>query len=89
MEREIPALEARRQFGRVLQDVASRGDAFLVERHGEPVAAIVSIEVYNQWRASRDEFFARLADVAERSNLSAEAAEALATEAVRATRARA
>src|SRR5436190_771346 len=37
-----------------------RGDRVLVERHGEPVAAVVPIEVYQQWKQARGELYARV-----------------------------
>ena len=86
MEKTVPAFEARRQFGKMLQDVLSRGDKYVVERHGEPVAAVVPIEVYEQWKRSREAFFTRLKDAAEKSAMIPENADALAEEAVRAVR---
>ncbi len=86
MEKTVAAFDARRQFGKILQEILSRGDRFVVERHGEPVAAVVPIEVYEQWKRSRTAFFDRIRAASERANLSPEEAEALAEEAVRAVR---
>ena len=86
MEKAIAAFEARRTFGKILQDVLTRGDRFVVERHGEPVAAVVPIEVYEQWKQARSAFFAKVRAAAERADLSPEAAEALADQAVQAVR---
>lgn len=86
MERTIGAFEARRSFGRVIQAVAARGDHFLIERHGEPVAAVVPIEVYEQYKRARSEFFGQMRAVSERAGLSPEEADALAREAVDAVR---
>ncbi|MBI2170911.1 MAG: type II toxin-antitoxin system Phd/YefM family antitoxin [Chloroflexi bacterium] len=87
MDKTIAAFEARRQFGRILQDVLSKGDNYLVERHGEEVAAIVPMQVYRAWKERREEFFRSIRAAAERSNLSEEEAMALAEEAVQAVRA--
>ena len=87
MEKTIGAFEIRRQLGRVLQDVAAKGDRFVVERHGEAIAAVVPIEVYEQWKQARSEFFAGVRAVAERASLSPEEADQLVDEAVRAIRA--
>jgi prevent-host-death family protein len=87
MERTVGAFEARRQFGKILQEVLARGDRVLVERHGEPVAAVVPIEVYQQWKQARGEFFARVRAAAEQADLAPRAADELAAEAVRAVRA--
>ena len=87
MEKTVGAYEARRSLGRILQDVAARGDRVVVERHGEPIAAVVPIDVYNQWKRSRAAFFERIRAAAERADLAPEEADRLAAEAVAATRA--
>lgn len=90
-ETTISAFDARRKFGKVLDCVAARGDSVIVERHGEPVAAVVPIAAYRQWQqqreAARQRFFERARQSAERANLSAEEAEAIAAEAVAEVRA--
>jgi len=86
MEKSIGAFEIRRKFGKVLQEVIATGDRFVIERHGEPVAAVVPINVYNQWKRARSEFFEKLRIISERANLSPEETEALVSEAVRAVR---
>lgn len=86
MEKTVPAFEARRRFGRLLQDVLARGDRFVVERHGQPVAAVVPIEVYEQWQKARQTLLSRIRAASERASLSPEEADELAAEAVRAVR---
>jgi prevent-host-death family protein len=46
MEKTVSALDARRQFGSLLNDVDARGERVIVTRRGEPVAALVAITVY-------------------------------------------
>lgn len=48
MEKVVGAYEARRQFGKVLNDVNGNGDRIVVERHGEAIAALVPMSVYRQ-----------------------------------------
>ena len=86
MEKTIGAFEARRQFGRILQEVLGRGDKYVVERHGEPVAAVVPIEIYEEWKRSRAAFFEIMERAARQANLTPEEADALAEEAVQAVR---
>ena len=86
MEKVVAAFEARRQFGKILQDVIAKGDRYVVERHGEPVAAVVPIEVYEQWKRARSELFAKIRATAEQADVSPQEADALAQEAVRAVR---
>jgi prevent-host-death family protein len=86
MEKTISAFEARRQFGKLLNDISGKGDRVVVERHGEAVAVVVPIEVYEQWKRSRAEFFDRMRAVADRANLTPQEADELAAEAVGAVR---
>lgn len=87
MEKMVGAFEARRQLGQILKAVAGRGSRYVVEYHGEPVAAVVPIALYEQWKRDREVFFDELEADAARANLSPAAADALAEEAVQATRA--
>ncbi len=87
MEKIVAAFDARRQFGRILQEVLRKGDRFVIERHGEGVAAIVPIEVYEEWKKARTAFFDRARVVSEEANLSPKKADLLASQAVRAARA--
>ena len=86
MEKTVGAYEIRRNLGKVLQAITARGDKYIVERHGEAVAAVVPMEVYEQWKRSRDQFFELLGQSQENANLSPEEADALAQEAVQAVR---
>ena len=88
MERTVSAFEARRSFGRVLQEVAAKGDRVIVQRHGEPVAAVVPIALYRQWKQDRDAFFNRLEAIAAQADVPEKEAEELVAEAVRTVRRR-
>lgn len=87
MEKVVGAFEVRRQFGKVLQGVLTRGDTYIIERHGEKVAAVVPMEIYEQWKQDREKFFEELSAIQKEANLSPEEAESLVDEAVRAVRA--
>lgn len=86
MEKTVSAYEARRNFGKVLNDVAGKGDRIVVEKHGEPVAVVVPVEVYKQWQVAREEFFDWLRQVSERINADEHEADALIEEAIQAVR---
>ena len=86
MEKAIGAVEAGRSFEQILQDVATNGDRVVVEQEGEPVAAVIPIDMYNQWKKSRADFFARMREVSARANLTPEEADQIAAEAVAAVR---
>jgi prevent-host-death family protein len=87
MEKTIGAFEVRRSLGRILQDVAANGNRVVVERNGQPVAAVVPIDVYNQWKRSRAEFFERMRQASEHANMTPDEADQLAAEAIAAVRA--
>lgn len=86
MEKRVSAFDVRRGFGQMLQDILGRGDKFVIERHGTPVAVVVSIEVYQQWKQSRERFFESLRSAQAAADLAAEEADALASAAVKAVR---
>ena len=86
MEKTIGAFEARRNFGKILQDVMVNCDNVVIERHGEPVAVVVPVEVYKQWQRSRQSYFDKLRAISERVNMSEEEADELIDEAIRAVR---
>ncbi|MBI2908971.1 MAG: type II toxin-antitoxin system Phd/YefM family antitoxin [Chloroflexi bacterium] len=87
MEKKIGAYEVRRQLGRVLREVAGEGNQYVVERNGEPVAAVVPIEIYAQWKKARQELSDIMREAAARSDVaSEEEAEAIVAEAIRAVR---
>jgi prevent-host-death family protein len=87
MEKSIGAFEARRSFGRILQDVAAKGDKVVVERHGQPIAAVVPIHVYEQWKRRREAFFDQMDEIARRVDLDPAEADQLVEEAIRDVRA--
>ena len=87
MEKTVAAFEARRRFGKILEEVSRSGSHFVIERHGEPIAAIVPLRVHEEWERRRREFFDQMREISERVNMSPEDADALAEEAVHAVRA--
>lgn len=87
MEKMVGAFEARQQLGKILKAVAGRGDHYVVEYHGEPVAAVVPIQLYEQWKRRREAFFEKMRETAERANVPEGEAAQLVTEAISAVRA--
>jgi len=80
-EKTIAAFEARRHFGKLLDEVG-RDTKFVVEAHGEKVAALVPLKIYEQWKKDQEAFFALMDQAASNANLSPEEADKLAAEAV-------
>ena len=70
MEKIVDAFEFRRNIGKILQDIAARSDNYIVERYGVPVAAVVSVEVYELWERRRKRLFEQLRRSQENANLS-------------------
>lgn len=92
MEKTIAAFEARRQFGKMIREVETHGDSYVVERHGEPVVAVVPVQVYDRWKQRRNDFLDTLHKAQENSarqrpDMTEEEAMELALEAVAAVRA--
>lgn len=87
MEKTINAEDLGRKVCDLLDEVQA-DTSVVLERDGEPVAAIVPIWQYRQWEADRERFFSTLQKMAEQADLSTEEAEALAAEAVAAVRGR-
>jgi prevent-host-death family protein len=46
MQKTISAMKARQNLGQIMNEVALRGDDFVIERAGKPVAVLVSMDKY-------------------------------------------
>jgi prevent-host-death family protein len=86
MEREFSVSKAREQFSDLVEQVQFQGNTFIIRRHGKPAAAIVPIEVLESWRRERQAFFDLIRHAQRQANLTPEAAEQLASEAIAAVR---
>ena len=53
----ISGWDARWSFGKILDTVGFRGDAVVVEKNGERLAAIVPIQLLDKWEEERKAFF--------------------------------
>ena len=87
MAKTLSAWEARRQFGKVLREVARDGDSFIVESHGVPVAAVVPVSMLSDWEQERQELFEDMRVTAERVNLSEDEATRIVDAAIQRVRA--
>ncbi len=67
MEKKISAMQARRNLGRLLEETYYRGDVFVIQRAAKPVAALVPLAQYRQWQLRREQFFALIDQVQERT----------------------
>ena len=48
--KKINAMKARQNFGQLLEEVYYRGEQFVIERAGKPMAAVVPLSVLEQWQ---------------------------------------
>ncbi len=87
MERALGVTEARKKFSNIVDRVEHQGDIYLISRYGRPAAAVVPVEVYQNWQRQRQEFFDLVRNMQKEADLSAEKADQVATEAVAAIRA--
>src|SRR5262245_55379356 len=86
MEKTVSAEEARRQFGKLLDAVATCHERVVIERRGQPAAVLVPVNVYEQWERraaeARREYNEIMVRAAANANLTEEEAAELAAEAV-------
>ncbi len=67
MYKKISALKARQNLGQVMNEVALKGDDYIIERAGKPLVAVIPIEKYQSLQQEIEEFFETLSRM--RSNL--------------------
>lgn len=82
IEENMDVGDAQRNLEKIVQRVAENNDKVVLEVEGQARAVVVPIEIYEQWKRSRHDFFETMRLAAERANLSPEEAEELAAEAV-------
>jgi len=86
VEKVLGVTEARKKFSNIVEQVQYQGDSYLISRYGKPAAAVVPVEVYENWQRQRAEFFDLIRDMQEEADLSPEEADRIAAEAVAAIR---
>ena len=86
MERELGVSEARKEFGDLVEKIQYQGDTYIISRRGIPAAAMVPVQIYENWRRQRDELFSLIREMQDEADLDPEEAELLAAEAVAAVR---
>jgi prevent-host-death family protein len=88
MEKTVNAVEARKQLGRLLEEVFYQRQRVIIERAGRPMAVLVPVEQYRQWQEQRSAFFAMVDDVRQRTGqIPPEELEAIIAEASEAAKA--
>jgi len=88
--KKINALKARQNLGQLLEEVYYKGDQYVIERAGRPMAAVVPVWQLEEWRKRRDRFFARVSELWEKNKtLRPGVVEREVKQAIRAVRAKA
>jgi prevent-host-death family protein len=60
MYKTISAIKARQNLGQVMNEVALRGDEYVIERAGKPLVAMIPMERYAILQKDLDDFFESL-----------------------------
>ena len=90
MVKKVNALKARQNFGQMLEEVYYKGDQFVIERAGKPMAAVVPLWQLEEWQQRRAAFFAAVEEVQQQNQpVKPEVIEQEVREAIRAVRTKA
>ena len=46
----VTAMEARKNFGKMLEEVHYKGDVFIIGRKGRPMAVLVPVSKFEEWQ---------------------------------------
>jgi prevent-host-death family protein len=63
MVKKVNALKARQNLGQLLEEVYYKGDQYVIERAGKPMAAVVPLWQLEEWQKRRAQFFAAVEEV--------------------------
>lgn len=55
--KKVNALKARQNLGQLLEEVYYKGDQYVIERAGKPMAAVVPVWLLEEWQKRRERFF--------------------------------
>ena len=66
MPKVVSALEARTQFGQIMERAADRDERFIVGRRGEPTIVIMSVRDYINTVAPEHKVLARIGEASKR-----------------------
>lgn len=63
MLRSVSTAEARQNLGKILDAVKQRGEQYIIERQGEPMAAIVPVHMIEQRQFAKERVFELMSEV--------------------------
>ena len=67
MVRKITALRARQDLGSLLEGAFYKGEQYVIERGGRPMAALVPMAQLKAWQERRARFFSTLDEVGKKT----------------------
>jgi prevent-host-death family protein len=89
MQKKISAMKARQNLGQIMNEVAIRGDDYIIERAGKPLVAIIAMGKYQRLEEDREEALQAVRSIwSKMDGADAEEVEGIIGEAIRATRKR-
>jgi prevent-host-death family protein len=63
MAKATTAINARKNLGQLLEETYYRGDEFIIERAGKPMAVLISVQEFERLQKQRELDFAVFDDV--------------------------
>lgn len=89
MVKKVNALKARKNLGQLLEEVYYKGDQYVIERAGRPMAAVVPVWQLEERQKRRERFFATVDEIRQKNKrVKPEVIEREIAEAVKAVRSR-
>ena len=89
MTKTVDVLKARKNLGQLLEEVYYKGDQYVIERAGRPMAAVVPVWQLEEWQKRRDRFFGMVGELQRKNKaVKPEVIEREVEETVRAVRAK-
>lgn len=90
MTKKVNALKARKNLGQLLEEVYYKGDQYVIERAGRPMAAVVPVWQLEEWQKRRKRFLGMVGELwKQNKKVKPEVIEREVQDAVRAVRAKA
>ncbi len=87
MLKKISAMKVRQNLGQIMNEVALRGDDYVIERAGKPLVAMISMEKFQILQRERDTAVQALEQIwGEMKDEKPESIDAVISEAVKTTR---
>jgi len=87
MLKKISAMKARQNLGQIMNEVAIRGDDYIIERAGKPLVAIIAMDKYQRLQEDRAEALQAVRSIwSKMEGADPEEVEEIIEEAIQATR---